>query len=145
MERILNDEIVEEILTVKLPSTNQYQKCSFILPDGKFLKMFEHYEAYRFLVIEQLAPSIPDAEQLLSDLGYVRFSYIGYVTLPTKKLTKAQYDSLEEALIQISKLRDDISVQLYDNPKVYVNYSLDDVPNILKKIKMYYTNKKLLP
>lgn len=145
MERILNDEIVEEILTIRLPSTNKYQKCSFILPDGKFLKMFEHYEAYRFLVIEQLAPSIPDAEQLLSDLGYVRFSYIGYVTLPTKKLTKAQYDSLEEALVQISKLRDDISVQLYDNPKVYLNYSLDDVPNILKKIKMYYTNKKLLP
>lgn len=145
MERILNDDAVEEILTVRLPSTNEYQKCSFILPNGKFLKMFEHYEAYRFLVMEQLAPSIPDAEQLLSDLGYIRFSYIGYVTLPVKKLTKKQYESLEEALIQISKLRDDISIQLQSDPKFYINYQLDDISNIIRKIKMYYTSGKLLP
>ena len=107
--------------------------------------MFEHYEAYKFLVIECLAPSIPDAEQLLSDLGYIRFSYIGYMTLPTKKPTKAQYKSIEEALVNISKLRDDISIQLQADPKLFINYSLKDIPYIIEKIKRYYSSQELLP
>lgn len=145
MEKTINDNVIEEILTLRLPSTSEYQKCSFILPNGKFLKMFEHYEAYKFLVIECLAPSIPDAEQLLSDLGYIRFSYIGYMTLPTKKPTKAQYKSIEEALINISKLRDDISIQLQSDPKLFINYSLKDIPYIIEKIKRYYSSQELLP
>lgn len=145
MDKVLTNQAVEEILSMRLPITNQYQKCSFILPDGKYLKMFEHYEAYKFLVVEGLVPCIPDAEQLLSDLGYVRYSWIGYVTLPDKKLTSAQYKALEYVLIQISKLRSSISVQIHSQPKFYMNFELDDIPNIIDKIKLYYTTGKLLP
>lgn len=145
MDKVLTNQAVEEILSMRLPITNQYQKCSFILPDGKYLKMFEHYEAYKFLVVEGLVPCIPDAEQLLSDLGYVRYSWIGYVTLPDKKLTAAQYKALEYVLIQISKLRSSISVQIHSQPKFYMNFELDDIPNIIDKIKLYYTTGKLLP
>ena len=90
MDRVLNNEIVEELLNLRLPKTKQFQKCSFILPDGSFYEMYEHYEAYKFLVVEQLVACIPDAEQLLSDLGYIRFSWIGYLTLPDKVPTKGR-------------------------------------------------------
>ena len=63
MDKVLKNEVVEEILSVRLPITKEYQKCSFILPDGKFIKLFEHYEAYRFLVIQGLVACVPDAEQ----------------------------------------------------------------------------------
>lgn len=145
MDKVLNDHIVEEMLTMRLESTLEFQKCSFILPDGKFLKMFEHYEAYKFLVVEQLVPCIPDAEELLSDLGYVRYSWIGYLTLPNKPLNKKQYQSLEYALIEISKDRDQISVQIHNNPKFYMNFDLKDIPNIIAKIKYYYASGDLLP
>lgn len=145
MEKVLTNDIIEEVLSVRLNLTDDFQKCSFILPDGKFLKLFEHYEAYKFLVVEDLCPCIPDAEQLLSDLGYVRYSWIGYITLPDKKLNNAQYKSLETVLVNIGTLRDEISVQLHNNPRFYINYKLDDIPNIIKKIKLYYTTGKLLP
>lgn len=145
MEKVLTNEIVEEILTLRLPSTDEYQKCSFILPTGKYLEMFEHYEAYKFLVVEGLVPCIPDAEQLLSDLGYIRYSWIGYITLPDKPPTSAQYSSLEMVLIQISALRDSISVQLHSSPKVFLNYDLNDIPNIIRKIKLYYKMGDLIP
>ena len=145
MDKVLNDSIVEEILSLRLPITKTYQKCSFILPDGKFYKMFEHYEAFQFLVAQGLCPCVPDAEQLLYDLGYVRYSWVGYLILPTKNLTEGQYKSLEIVLINIAKTRDHVSVQLCDQPKFYINYSLDDIPNIVKKIKMYYSTGKLLP
>lgn len=145
MDRVLTNEIIEEVLAVRLPLTEDFQKCSFILPDGKFLRLFEHYEAYKFLVVEDLVPCVPDAEQLLSDLGYVRYSWIGYLTLPDKKLNAAQYKALEFVLVNISMLRDEISVQLHNNPRFYLNYKLDDIPNIIKKIKLYYTTGELLP
>ena len=104
----------------------------------KFLKIFEHYEVYKFLVVEQLVQCIPDAEQLLNDLGYIRYSWIGYLTLPTEKPTDEQFKSLELVLINISKYRDKISLQLHNQPKFYSDYDLDDIPYILKKIKMYY-------
>lgn len=142
MDKVLTDSIVEEILSVRLPVTTEFQKCSFILPDGRFLTMTEHYEAYRFLVVEGLTPCMPDAEQLLSDLGYVRFSWIGYLTLPDKPLTDAQYKSLELTLIQIEKFRDSISIQVQSDPKFYANHSLKDIPYIIKKIKNYYSSGK---
>ena len=145
MEKVLTNEIVEEILTLRLPSTDEYQKCSFILPNGKYLEMFEHYEAYKFLVVEGLVPCIPDAEQLLSDLGYIRYSWIGYITLPDKPPNSVQYSSLELVLIQISALRDSISIQLHSSPKVFLNYDLDDIPNIIRKIKLYYKMGDLIP
>lgn len=145
MDKVLTNEIVEEILSIRLPLTTEFQKCSFILPDGKYLKMFEHYEAYRFLVVEELTPCIPDAEQLLSELGYIRYSWVGYLTLPDKPLSLEQYRSLETVLINISKLRDSISIQIQSNPKFYMNFNLDDIPNIIRKIKLYYTSGELIP
>jgi hypothetical protein len=145
VEKVLNDSIVEEILSLRLKETKEFQKCSFILPNGKFLKMYEHYEAYRFLVAECLCPCIPDAEQLLSDLGYVRYSWVGYITLPDKALTEDQYKALELALIHIAKLKDKISVQIQSQPKFFINFPLDDIPNIIRKIKMFYTYGNLLP
>lgn len=145
MDRVLNNEIVEELLNLRLPKTKKFQKCSFILPDGDFYEMFEHYEAYKFLVVEQLVACIPDAEQLLSDLGYIRFSWIGYLTLPDKAPTSEQYKSLELALLEIARLRDSISVQIHSQPKFYMNFSLDDIPNIIRKIKLYYKTGNLLP
>lgn len=138
MEKKFSNETVEEILSFRLPKTKDFQKCSFITPDGQYLVMFEHYEAYKFLVVEELVNCIPDAEHLLSDLGWIRYSWIGYITLPTKKLTSAQYKTLEEALIQISKDRDVICIQDENNPKFYLNMSLDDIPYIIKSIKYFY-------
>lgn len=143
MDKVLTDTVVEDILSVRLPTTKKFQKCSFILPDGKFLEMFEHYEAYKFLVVEGLVPCIPDAEQLLSDLGFVRYSWIGYVTIPDKPLTTEQYKSLELALMYISKYRDKISVQVHSQPRFYVNYDLSDIKSIIGKIKRYYNSGKL--
>ena len=143
MDKVLTDTTVEEILTVRLPSTKKFQNCSFILPDGKFLEMIEHYEAYKFLVVEGLVPCIPDAEQLLSDLGFIRYSWIGYVTLPDKTLTEDQYKSLELALIHISKYRDQISIQVHSQPRFYVNYNLNDIKFILTKIRQFYNSGKL--
>lgn len=138
MEQVISANVVKDILSLKLPITDEFQNCSFIMPDGKFLKIFEHYEVYKFLVVEQLVQCIPDAEQLLNDLGYIRYSWIGYLTLPTEKPTDEQFKSLELVLINISKYRDKISLQLHNQPKFYSDYDLDDIPYILKKIKMYY-------
>lgn len=145
MDKVLNNEIVEEMLDLRLPKTKEFQKCSFILPDGNFYEMYEHYEAYKFLVVEQLTPCIPDAEQLLSDLGYIRYSWMGYLVLANKAPTSEQYKALELALIQIARLRDSISVQIQSQPKFYMNFDLDDIPNIIRKIKLYYKTGNLLP
>ena len=144
MDKVLSDKVVEEILSVRLPLTKTYQKCSYILPDGRFMKMYEHHEAHKFLVAEELCPCIPDAEHLLSDLGYLRYSWIGYMTLPDKQLTSAQYKSLELALMNIAKSREHISVQVHSQPRVYVNYPLDDIPYILERVKYFYKTGNLL-
>lgn len=146
MEKVLTNQIIEEVLTNRLPLSNEYQKCSFILPSGKFLIMDEHYEAYKFLVVQGLVQCIPDAEQLLSDLGWVRYSWIGYVTLPDKNLNSTQYKSLEIALMNIANSgRTEISLQLQSNPRFYQNFNLDDIPYIIKRIKLYYKIGKLMP
>ena len=145
MDKILTNEVVEEVLSERLPITKDFVRCSFITPDGKYLRMIEHYEAYKFLVVQELIACIPDAEQLLSDLGYIRYSWIGYMTLPDKKPTTEQYKAIENVLINISKFRDEISIQIQNQPRFYLNFSLDDIPNIIKKIKMYYSTGKLLP
>ena len=88
MERAVSNAVIEEIISTWLPITDRYQRCSFILPNGKYVEIQDHYEVYRALVVDrQYVQCIPDAEQLLSELGYVRYSYIGYMTLPDKKLT----------------------------------------------------------
>ena len=145
MDKILTDKVVEEILSNRLPITTTYQKCSFILPSGKFCKMFEHYEAYQYLVTSGLSPCVPDAEQLLSDLGWVRYSWVGYLTLPDKKLTKEQYVALEAVLTHFCKTRDEVSVQIQSQPRVYVNYLLNDIKHIVKNIKSFYKTGTLLP
>ena len=144
MEKRFTDSVIEEVLSLRLPLTKNYQKCSFILPDGKFLKMFEHYEAYKFLVVEGLVSCIPDAEQLLSELGYVRYSWVGYATLPDKPLTTEQYKSLELVLVNIASVRDTISIQIQSNPKFFINYSLLDIPYIIDRIKYYYKTGNLM-
>lgn len=144
MDKVLSDSVVEEILSLRLPMTKNYQKCSFILPNGKFMRMYEHHEAYQFLVAECLCPCIPDAEHLLSDLGYLRYSWIGYMTLPDKALTSEQYNSLELVLMNMAKSRNTISVQIHSQPRVYVNYPLDDIPYIIDRVKYFYKTGNLL-
>ena len=145
MEKVITNAAVEDTINTWLPITDEFQKCSFILPEGKFITMSEHYELYRALLLKQLVPCIPDAEQLVSELGYLRYSYIGYLILPDKKLTKQQYKALELVLMEISKYRDEISVQIQQDPKFYINYSLKDIPYIIEKIKRYYISQELLP
>lgn len=145
MDKTFTDELVDEILSIRLPLTTEFQKCSFITPTGKYFIMDEHYEAFKFLVVEGLAPCIPDAELLLSDLGYVRFSWIGYLTLPNKELTSDQYKTLETTLMEIARLRDEICIQIFNNPRFYLNVSLEDIPNIIRKIKMFYKYGEMLP
>lgn len=145
MKKVLDNKAVEDVLNLRLPTVEEFQKCSFILPNGKFLKLEEHYEAFKFLVVEGLSPSIPDAELLLAQLGWVRYSWIGYMTLPFKQPTQKQYKTIEMTLIEISKVRDEISIQLQANPTFYMNFQLDDIPNIIDKIKKYYEIGTLLP
>lgn len=145
MEKTLTNEVVENVLNSWLPLTDNFVKCSFITPTGKFIEIVDHYEVYRALLIKQLVPCIPDAEQLLDELGYLRFSYIGYMILPTSKLNKQQYKALELALVEISKYRDEISIQLASDPKFYINFNLKDIPNIIRKVKLYYSSGELLP
>lgn len=140
MEQILNEKIVEEILEARFPTSDRFQKCSFINPKGKFLVLsMEHYEAFKWLVTEQLVQCIPDAEELLNELGYIRFSYIGYVTLSDKEPTKLQYQALEYALLEIQKYRRIISLQLANKPKFYLDVDLENnVDKVIKAIKGYY-------
>lgn len=141
MEKTLTLKVLEEILDVRFPTSNEFQKCSFIDRKGNFLVLDrEHYEVFKWLVVEQLVQCIPDAEQLLNELGYVRYSYIGYVTLPEKELTKAQYDALEYCLLEIKKYRRVISFQLANNPKFYLDIDLEiyDLKEITEAIKKYY-------
>lgn len=146
MDRVLSNNALDEIITSGITKTPEYQKCSYITPDGQFLKIFEHYEVIKWLVQGRMVISCnPDAEQLLSDLGYIRYSWVGYVTLADKKPNKEQYKALELALINIAKTLDVISIQIHSQPKLYLNYNLNDIPNIIKKIKLYYSTGKLLP
>lgn len=145
MDRVLSNEVVEQLLDVRLPKTKEFQKCSFITPDGQFYKLYEHYEAYKYLVVNQLVSCIPDAEQLLSDLGYIRFSWIGYLTLADKAPNSEQYKALELVLINIAHFRDSISIQIQSQPRFYLNFDLTDIPNIIRKIKLYYKTGNLLP
>lgn len=146
MDKVLSNEVVADVLSMRLKLTKVWQKCSFILPDGRFVKLIDHNDAFKFLVAEGLCPCVPDAEILLSDLGYVRYSYMGYITLPEKPLTLEQYKSLEITLMNLEKYcltKDAVSVQLQNQPRVYVNYPLDDIPYIIERIKYYYKTGKL--
>ena len=145
MEQILNGKIIEEILEVRFPTSDKFQKCSFINPEGKFLVLsMEHYEAFKWLVTEQLVQCIPDAEELLNELGYIRYSYIGYLTLSDKEPTEEQYKTLEYTLFEMQKYRSVISLQIANKPKFYLDVDLEDnIDNIMKVIKRYYKRGKL--
>lgn len=145
MEKTLSPEIIEEVLDARFPITDRFQPCSFINPKGKFLVLDrEHYEAFKWLVVEQLVQCIPDAEELLNELGYIRFSYIGYITLSDKEPTKAQYQALEYTLLEIQKYRRVISLQIANQPKFYLDVDLENnVDKVIKAIKAYYKKGEL--
>lgn len=145
MEKTLTLKVLEEILDVRFPTSSHFQKCSFIDRKGNFLVLDrEHYEVFKWLVTEQLVQCIPDAEELLNELGYIRYSYIGYVTLPDKEPTKAQYDALEYCLLEIKQYRRVVSLQLANNPKFYLDIDLeDDIKHIMGIIKAYYQKGEL--
>ena len=67
------------------------------------------------------------------------------MTLPDKKLNKEQYKTLENVLVEIARTRDEISVQIHSQPKFFINFPLDDIPNIIRKIQLYYSAGTLLP
>lgn len=140
MEKTFTPEVIEDVLKERFPITERFQKCSFITPDGKFLAIQQdHYEAFKWLLNEQLVQCIPDAEELLNELGYIRFSYIGYLTLSSKEPTKEQYEAIEYALLEIRRYRSIISLQLANNPKFYLDIDLDgDFKPIMQIIKRYY-------
>lgn len=145
MEQILKPEIIEEVLGARFPKSDIFQLCSFISPDGKYVCLDrEHYEAFKWLVTEQLVQCIPDAEELLNELGYIRYSYIGYLTLSDKEPTEEQYKTLEHTLFEMQKYRRVISLQIANKPKFYLDVDLEDnIDNIIKAIKRYYKRGKL--
>lgn len=140
MEKTISAHVIEEILEQRFPVSNYFQKCSFITPQGKFLVIQqEHYEAFKWLVTEQLVQCIPDAEELMNELGYIRYSYIGYITLSDKEPTKKQYEALEYLLYEIQRYRRVISLQLANNPKFYLDVDLENnVKSVMNTIKQYY-------
>ena len=144
MEKTLTAEAIKDVIEQRFPITIKFKPCSFITPDGKFLVLNEHYEVFKWLVVEQLVPCIPDAEELLNELGYIRFSYIGYLTLSDKEPTEEQYKAIEYALLEIQKYRRIISLQIANNPKFYLDVDLENnVETIVKKIKNYYKKGEL--
>lgn len=145
MEKNISSQVVQEILEERFPVSSFFQKCSFVTPNGKFFVIQqEHYEAFKWLVTEQLVQCIPDAEELLNELGYIRYSYIGYITLSDKEPTQKQYKALEHLLYEIQKYRRIISLQLANNPKFYLDVDLEDnVDNIINIIKRYYSRGEL--
>ncbi len=145
MQKTITEEIIGEVLSARFPKTDRFQLCSFIAPDGQFLCLDrEHYEAFKWLVTEQLVQCIPDAEELLNELGYIRYSYIGYVTLSDKQPTKTQYKSLEYALFEMQKYRRIVSLQIANRPKFYLDVDLEDnIKNVIKAIKRYYKEGEL--
>ena len=145
MEKTISAQVVQEILEERFPVSSFFQKCSFITPKGKFLVIQqEHYEAFKWLVTEELVQCIPDAEELLNELGYIRYSYIGYITLSDKEPTERQYKALEHLLYEIQKYRRIVSLQLANNPKFYLDVDLEDnVDNIINIIKRYYSRGEL--
>lgn len=145
MEKTLSAKVIEEILEQRFPISDNFQVCSFITPKGKFLvTQREHYEAFKWLVTEQLVQCIPDAEELLNELGYIRYSYIGYVTLSDKEPTSKQYKALELTLFEMQRYRRVISLQLANNPKFYLDVDLEDnIDKIILAIKRYYKTGNL--
>lgn len=145
MEKILTKEAIEDVLKVRFPTTERFQACSFINQEGNFLVLDrEHYEVYKWLVTEQLVQCIPDAEELLNELGYIRFSYIGYITLSDVEPTDEQYKALEYTLMEIQKYRRIISLQLANKPKFYLDVDIENnIDNIISMIKRYYKRGEL--
>ena len=145
MERIISADILKEVLRERFPACDVFQLCSFITPDGDFLTVYrEHYEVFKWLVTEQLVQCIPDAEELLNELGYIRYSYIGYLTLSDKEPTRQQYEALEYTLLEMEKYKRIISLQLANNPKFYLDVDLENnIKNIIKSIKKYYKTGEL--
>ena len=144
MEKILTREIVEDVLLSGINPVKNFVNCSFITTDGKFLPISEHYEVYKYLVVQQLVQCIPDAEHLIDELGYIRYSYIGYVTLAPVEPTKEQYKTLEYVLYELQHFRRIVSIQVATEPSFYVDVDLEDnIENIMNKIKKYYKTKKL--
>ncbi len=140
MQKTITEKILGEVLSVRFPKTDLFQLCSFITPDGKYLCLDrEHYEAFKWLVTEQLVQCIPDAEELLNELGYIRYSYIGYVTLSDKEPNSEQYKTLEYTLFEMQKYRRIVCLQIANKPKFYLDVDLEDsIKNIIKAIKRYY-------
>lgn len=145
MEKTLTPKVIEDILKERFPITDRFQRCSFITPSGQFLAIQqEHYEAFKWLVTEQLVQCIPDAEQLLNELGYIRYSYIGYLTLSDIEPTKEQYQAIEYTLLEMQKYKTVVSLQIANNPKFYLDVDLENnLEHIMKMIKNYYKRGKL--
>lgn len=144
MEKIFNNKLLDEVISLGINKTRDYQRCSFITPDGKFLKIYEHYEIIRWIVqVKQLVTCDSDAELLLSDLGYIKYSFIGFLTLANKEPTLEQYNAMRVVLKNISKTRDEISIQIFGYSRFYANFKLDNVDYIIEKIKDYYKTGQL--
>lgn len=146
MERVLSAEVIKDVLTQRFPSTCEFQYSSFITPEGKFIKLhFDHYDVYRWLVVEQFVQCIPDAESLLNELGYIQYSYVGYITLPFIEPTAAQYKTLPYCLKELRKYRSTVSIQVANNSRYYSIIDLsEDTQAIVDLIKTYYKEGELI-
>ncbi len=142
MERNFKLDVIDSILKEKLLLSDELVRCSYLTPDGKYLNIQDHYEVHRYLVLEGISQCPSDAEQLLSDLGFIRFSWIGYITLATKEPTNEQLTQLCLIIDYISKHRDELSLQIQAMPQYYEMFDTKDMEGILKSIKNHYKNKR---
>lgn len=138
MENLISQVVLDEVLNCKLRKSSKFQKCSYLTPTGKYVIIKEHYEVHKLMVAEMLVSCPSDAEQILSDLGYIRYSWIGYLTLANKEPTPEQYKELEKIFMEINKYRDEVCIQIQNEPKFYTNYQLNDIPKIIEDIKRFY-------
>lgn len=142
MERVLNDSIIQELIESKLQTTTEYRRCSYISREGKILDIIEHRDVQKLLMAMNLADCSSFADWLLLDLGYLKYSWIGEITLPSRGVTKEQLCILPKILVNIKKYRDEIIIYTQDKPNINFTMPLDNIDDILVLIKQQGNRRK---
>lgn len=142
MERVLSDSIIEELLESKLQTTTEYRRCSYILPNGKILDIVDHNDVQKLLMAMNLADCSSFADWLLLDLGYLKYSWIGEITLPSRGATKEQLCMLPKILVNIRTYRNEITIYIQDKPNINFKVSLENIDDILVLIKQQGCRRK---
>lgn len=142
MQRVIALDTIQEILEYRFVMSPDFQPVSFITPGGEYVVLHEdHHEAYQWLVVEQFVQCIPDAESLLSELGYIPYSFIGYLTLAYKEPTPKQYETLRRCLYDLCLYKQQICIYVSNNTRYSLELKLNPttVESIIKRIKKFYS------